>query len=718
MITEITIKNMKGQTIKQPLTGKNIIIGKNGVGKTTRIQALGLAMLGYVPGQKETAAETFKFATGTEMTVGLKTGDFEFSRSFVKEEKTNNKTGKKTISIKEKLSVSPGKGERTATQKKDRIQQEVGNFPVALDFNKFLALSDAKRRDFIYSLSPIKSNTWDKEKLAKYLQEKMLTPELQENNEEQYKITKDLIAEVLKQYKDTLSIHDGLLSMIDWATTELSFWKRKQTDSQGAVRQMADMKNQLLETDRNIADTKKELEELQQNLIEIEKKIASDTEKKRIIDNRLQRIEEVKKEIQHINETEVNTDTASLDKEIASLTTSIPLSLDVQGKLDPINKEISELNQQIEDQRRVLNEHKSQIMNVQANVQTLDNALRKVGEMAGFCVISQMISCPKDFTGFDKYVDDKKAQANKVLEKLQQDHAQAEDALSKLQAQLSNKEKEKAEVFAEAQKVQSKREELSNKIKAKEAEKQRILSLVDRRENKLSALKEELDKLVNEKPEPIGDISIMEKQVAGIRARITELKAQVEEKEKSKQTLILMNESILQNNEAEYKAGALKILQECLGAKGVQGEIVKEILEPIRAQIEENLKLMNFNQVPYFQTESDTGKELFEFGWINEKGHEVNFNALSTGQQTVYLAAMIMTIIDQAQPKLRILAMDNLNHLDKKNFQLLVNGLNGLAHKVDNIILAGALEYDFEAEGWQIDNLAGQEVLHDDSKIA
>lgn len=717
MITEITFENMKGQSGSQTLAGKNILVGRNGAGKTTRMQALGLAMLGHIPGQGKVAAETFKFATGDQMTAGLKTDSFEFSRSFVKEEKIDSKTGEKSTSIKEVVSVSPGKGERTATAKKDRIQQEVGNFPVALDFNEFLKLSDSKRRDFIYSLSPIKSNTWNREKLSEYLETRMLTAELRSNNEELFDITKELIDRALLQFQDAADIHDGLLSMIDWATSELSFWKRKESDSQGAVRQMSDMKNQLLETDRDIAATKKELEELQANLISVEKKISADTEKKRNIDKRLLRIEEVKKEIQLVSETAVETDTLSLDQEIAALTASTPLAVDVESLLNPLNEEIGKLSGLADAQRQKLNGYKEQIMNVQANVQTLDSALRKVGEMTGVCVISQMISCNKDFTGFDAYVDKKKVESQKAMDELKKQHDQHEASLNVLLQNIGVKEKAKADVFAEAQTAQGARDAIFQKIKKAEAAKQNLLNLADRKANKLTSLKEELDKLTNEKSDPIGDLEIMSKQAAGTKSRIAELQEQVQEKDRSKQTLILMNENVLQNNEAKYKAGALKILQESLGAKGVQGELVKEILEPIRAQIEENLKLMNFEQTPYFQTESDTGKELFEFGWINDRGHEVNFDALSTGQQTVYLAAMMMTIIDRAQPKLRILAMDNLNHLDKQNFQLLIDGLDGLAHKVDNIILAGAIEYEFSAPGWVVDDLSEGGVV-DASNIA
>ncbi len=717
MIREIYMENIKGQTATQLLTGKDIFIGRNGSGKTTRVQSLGLAMLGNVPGRGKTPAETIKFATANEMTVGLKTDKFEFTRSFLREAKRNAKTGEIKTSTKESLSVSPGKGERTATENKARVFEEIGNFPVMLDFNEFLSLTDTKRREFIYSLSPIDSSSWDKERLEAYLKERILTFELKENNIDQYKIAQEIIGKALNEYHETQNIHDGLISMMDWVAKESTYWKRKQADSQGAVRQMADMKNQLAETDRDIAAAKKELDELQTNLIEAEKKIAADTEKKRAIDNRLNRIEELKKEINLVEGTEINTSTEELAREVAALTASMPLPVDVNAKIKPFNDEIEQLTSLSNEQRTICNANQEQIMNVEANVQTLDGALRQVGEMTGACVISHMISCNKDFTGFDSFVDQKKEQAQAILIDLQEKLKQANASLEATNSKIQEAEQSKMSVFSDAQKVQEKREDLSQQIKVKEMEIQKRDSLKERKESKLELLNTELNKLVNEKSEPIGDIAIMEKQVVGTRTRIDELKKQVEEKDQSKQTLILMNENTLQNNEAQYKVSALKTLNEALGAKGVQGELVKEILEPIRLQIEENLKLMKFEEKPYFQTENDTGKEVFEFGWVNEHGHEVNFDALSTGQQTIFLAAMMMTIIDKAQPKLRVLIMDNLNHLDKNNFQLLINGLDELTDKVDNIILAGALEYEFSAEGWNVEDLS-KGAANDANQIA
>ncbi|WP_141432443.1 hypothetical protein [Bacillus sp. 03113] len=700
---------MKGQTVTQPLTGKDIFIGRNGTGKTTRVQSLGLSMLGYVPGQGKTAADTFKLATGEEMVVGLKTDSFQFQRKFKKEEKLNKKTGERKVSIKETLSVSPGQGERNETEKKARIAEEIGSFPVALDFNEFLSLSGAKRRDFIYSLSPISSNTWTREQVENYLADQLLTIHLKTNNPDQYYIMVNLIEQSLKQYPEHLGIHEGLQSMLDWTTNELSYWSRKQKDAQGAVRQMADMKNKMAETDRNIGAAKKELEEFQEKLLEVEKKISGDEQQKKNIDRRLARIEELKQLIDSIEKEPIQIDTSELDQKIARLQSEMPLPLDIDNDIKIFNQNIKVANDELIKIQQEGSSIKEQIMTIRSTIKSLEAALNKVNELGGACIINQMIACPKDFTGFDLYIDKQKEKASGALQTLEEQQGELTIKVDEYLSIINKNEEDKTNLFKKAQEVQKQREQMTAEVNQLEKEREKRLTAAERKEHKLSIYREELAKLVNEKDEPIGDLALMRLQADGTKNCITELDQSIKEKEKSKQAILLMQQNVLENREAEHKSVCLKSIQEALGPKGIQGELVKEILEPIRSQIQENLQLMGFEQKPFFQTESDTGKEIFEFGWINEHGHEVNFDALSTGQQTVFLAAMMMTIIDRAQPKLRILVMDNLNHLDKQNFQLLVDGLDKLAPNVDNIIIAGALEYEFSSDGWEVTDLSSKE---------
>jgi exonuclease SbcC len=703
VIDRINFYNFKGQSGSQPLTGRDIFIGPNGSGKTTRIQAAGLSFLGYVPGNGKTEAETFKLATGNEMAVGLHTTEgFSFERQFTQTTTTNRRTGEGTVKISQSIEVTPGRGEANDTQRKQRIADEVGSFPVMLDFNEFLGLSDAKRRDFIYSLSTIVSDTWTKERIQEHLFLNLCTHELEKNNPEQYETMQALIDDAMQKFPDGWEVSDGLQAMIDWTSSQEKIWKAKKTDSQGAVRQLAELKNSLEETDRNISEEKAELEELQQKLIDAEKQISRNTEIKRIIDQRLARIEELKQQIAELENAPLeDADPAKYDSAIEEIRGKIE-NADFSEEIKKLNETIATARKEYEEVHSKASKLKEQIIQINAGMAGLEKSLATISGLGGHCIVDARIGCEKDFSKFRAFVEQKRAEATEAAANLRKEY----DAAMAEEKRLVDVENEARKKIDELNKksilINAANKAYNEMILDLERKKNETLNAEERRNNQIQLLKNELTRLMNEPAEAIAPLDILEKQAEGLRLRINELKTSIDEKGKARQTIILMQQSMLENKTAEIKAACLKSLSEELGPKGIQGELVKEILDPIRQDIRENLKAMGFDHEPFFQTQSDTGKEIFQFGWINEKGHQVNFDALSTGQQTVFLAAMMLVIIKRANPKLKMLVMDNLNHLDKKNFQMLLDGLSHIDW-VDNIILAGAVEFDFEApEGWKV----------------
>src|SRR5690606_8477111 len=124
----------------------------------------------------------FKHATGNTMTVGIETqSGFACSRTLEKKEKKDKKTGKVTVTISESINLFPGRQEKNETQKRERITEELGEYPVILDFEQFLNKTATQKRDFLYSLggSEIKI---DKTYIEDYLREKILTGDLLEGN--------------------------------------------------------------------------------------------------------------------------------------------------------------------------------------------------------------------------------------------------------------------------------------------------------------------------------------------------------------------------------------------------------------------------------------------------------------------------------------------------------------------------------------------------------
>lgn len=702
MLKEIEFKNMKGQTATQELTGTDIFIGRNGVGKTTRIQALGYGMLGYVPGQKKTAADIFKMATGDSMSVGLRTETLQVIRSLNKTDKRNGKTGESTTSIKESLALSPGAGERTDADKNIRVQSELGNFPVMMDFSEFLSLSDTKRRDFIYSLSPITSTLWDRARIERYLEGNLLTLSLKTNNPEQFTIMHELISKAVTEYPVGFGIQEGLRAMLDWVAAEKSIWDKKQKDAQGAVRQISEMKNELEETDRNIAGSKKELDELQEQLIKIEKSITADDEKKKALAKRNERMKELRRQIEDLQKVTVDSNTSDIDKQISEHNGQISPVPNIEDETVTINNRRAEIKmqkQQLETNRQGV---RDKIGAIQSTITALEEALVKTAELGGKCVVNPMIKCDKDFTGFDGFVSNKKDEAATAVAELQVSLEEVEKRIKALETEDAELITKLNGLMKQVQDANTRNTSINKSITELTQKKNECLKATVDRDNKLKMYQEELNRLVVEPMEAVTGTELLSMQSSGLRHQIEALKKAIEGKEQAKQTLLLVQQSMLENRKAEYHAICLKLISESLGAKGIQGELVKEILEPIRLDIRGNLALMGFDHEPFFQTESDTGKEIFQFGWINEKSHSVNFDALSTGQQTIFLAAMMVTIIDRAHPKLRILVMDDLNHLDRQNFEMLLDGLGKVKHKLDNIILAGAIAFEFDVPEWTV----------------
>ena len=300
MIKQIVMKGIKGTTATQELTGRDIILGRNGAGKTTRMQAIGLTMNGYVPGKGKTAAETFKMASEESMTVGLVTDTFEAEREYIKTEKVN-KQGETEVKISQKLQISPMAGETTIAQKEARIKQELGDFPVMLDFGAFIALSDAQKRDFIYSLSGTQSE-WDKDKIERVLRERSGVADT--INEDFEEITEENIQHTMNQYKEGQDVQAGLLAMTEYAKDQLKNWKKEKLNSEGAARKLTELKNKGQETDRDLNMNLARMEDLEKQRDELTEKIAQGTAANKTMADKQTQFEKLQKEINELSDVD------------------------------------------------------------------------------------------------------------------------------------------------------------------------------------------------------------------------------------------------------------------------------------------------------------------------------------------------------------------------------------------------------------------------------
>lgn len=712
-ITEVALNGFKAQRSADRLSGLDLFTGANGIGKSARLEAASLAVLGYVPGRGRKADDTMALAMGDTMSVGLTLGDgFSCVRSFERKTSTHRRTGETTVKITETVTVSPSAGEANDTERKARIAAELGSFGIHLDFSEFLALSPAKRREFLYGLVS-GAEEWTRARVEELLRRRLLTGELQENNPDAYSVMGETIDEALDEWKDGLTVQDGVTAMLEWAKAQASYWNSKRRDAEGAVRQLAELKNQLSATDRNIMERKAALESMREELTSATAEIARAQEIKASWDVRQRRLESLRQELARLEQTQ-GPDTREIEDRFAAETEKLSAQImeprmddsnEFEVQLELIAGEIELAAQQLSDARQAKDE-------ASVEARTLLRAAETASGTGGLCVINRMVKCDKDFTPFIAYVREK-------AEGHQATAAYAEQRIKELTAELNSlRDGErvlKAAATARLRAIserQRENERLRKAVVQLENEKNSVIRTVEKEAARRSALADEIVRLENEPVRPVPETDILEKQVAGLRAQIAEMQAAVEEQGKARVTLTSMQGAMLETGQAEYKHNAAKNIQEALGPHGVQGELLKAGLEPLRAEIDGNLKAFGISNEFAFLTQSDRGAETFDFGW--QAGDTfVSYDALSTGQRILVLVAMLTALLNRACPPVRLLTIDNIENLDSANRRALLAGLAALHAdgKLDNVLAAGVIE-DEPPTGWTVHRMdaAGEEA--------
>ena len=195
MITKITAVGLKGLDFSYDLSKHNLITGPNGVGKSAITDALILTIEGRIPGAGKTnQAVMDAFATNDKMYVGVISNDIPFERRFIRA-----KSGKVT----QKFLVS----NQPVTKEQFIAKFAEAGKPAVLNLSDFMATSDEKKIDRIFSLYPPEAN-------VKTLQIEIDTAQEALNNKvASIKKTEDLI-EALNVEKSSLDLPAGTLAEV------------------------------------------------------------------------------------------------------------------------------------------------------------------------------------------------------------------------------------------------------------------------------------------------------------------------------------------------------------------------------------------------------------------------------------------------------------------------------------------------------------------------
>ena len=697
MLRELTMQNIKGQTGTQQLTGRDIIIGRNGAGKTTRMQTLGLATLGYVPGKGKTVADTFELASADTMVVGLKADDFELSREFQKTTKMD-KDGKSDTKISQTITISPSKGEKTNAQREQRVRDELGDFPVMLDFQAFLAMTDNKKRDFIYSLSESEVK-WDRFKVERVLADKLIRDELSEEMEE---VMASNLRDALDQYKPSASVQDGLLAMKDYAKDQLSYWKKEKIKADGAAKKLTELKNQSEETDRDLAANEERLAELQEERDKIIAFLAEHKAKNGAIIQWKATLQNVRDEIAELTGQDNEGKVKDLQERIETLKKSIDRpDQDFSDALESIQRAKRAAEIEAENLLESIKEDQTAVAVAQQKIDSYSEVIEKINANAGSCAICPGVVCNQDFSSY----------INELQDAIDDAYFDLDDCTARIMAAQRQVDGYKERIEAAQMQINSitaKSCSRAEEISKNTAELQKAMDELARLQNttpRLAALRiqekeilEYLEATPEEYPEKYPKAG--EFELHSIENSIRILQETIDEQKKIRNELLNIKTNIVDSKVAAYHVECWKQIADEIGQGGIQGEIVKDLLNPLKEDIDRKLHAIGLDVEFFFLTENEKGREIFNFGWADDKSTRP-FESLSQGEQLLLLVAMMTTIIEKNNPPIKVLALDNVNHLDKNNVNRVIKGLNVAGAAMDNIILAGVVEPE-ETEGWTV----------------
>lgn len=697
MIKEIEMRNVKGQNAIQELTGKDIIIGRNGAGKTTRMQTIGLSMLGYVPGKGKTAADTFKLASDDEMAVRMETDTFGFDRTFTKTSKMKA-DGTIDVKISQKVSVRPSMGETTNTQKENRIRQEIGDFPVMLDFGAFISMTDNQQRDFIYNLSG-NGFSWDRERVETEMKNALLNPDIQENNAELYACMQDCIDDTMRQYREGIDVQSGILAMSEYAKDKLKYWKKEKITADGAAKKLTELKNRGQETDRDLSINQEKLKELQEMREKTIKEIAELEAKNKVLEEKGKELTKLQDEIAKLEETPDSDRMAVLEEEITKISCEISEKEELKPQYEQraisLQNELASLQEAIRTENEKMFALKEEKATINAEIKANGDLLERISNSHGCCAFSKNIPCNQDFSEFINHTHSIMDDAYEKKDEVESRIADANKTISELQDKVSNTESERRTLDAEKKANEKSMDEQKKMLERKKTE----LSELQGREPILAAKRNQEAEIAAYLAEnPNVDLTLMEDQKNLVSSQIESLQAKIDEQKKIRNDLLNIKANIIDSQTAEFNTLCWNQICNAIGQKGIKGSIVKEMLHPLLDDVNAKLHEIGIQEDFFFETNSDTGKEIFEFGWSGKP-----FAALSTGEQLLLMTALMTAMIERANPPIKVLAIDNINDLDKHNLSIVMKGLNTIGKNMDNIILAGVVEpTEEDSEGWTI----------------
>lgn len=638
------------------------IAGPNGSGKTARLEAIRLAVLGYEPAVGKRLQDTRQLAApGGEIHVGLNFNDgFAIRRTF----------GASTTT-----ELAPPKGETIEADRQERIDEETGAFVPSFDLHAFLELSAQKRRAMLFGLLPRDALSLNQDRFREWLGHAEAEAPIQRA------IDRLWIDHVLKGETPA----DGLASAIEFTRKHFNQAEQDRlaqvavamaaaADAENATEAVRDRP----QGDREAIQT--ELAVIQERIGELREQAAAAARAEAAHRNRAAAIQAAR--------TGVGTAEAALERARAAAGDAPTPS----GSADVLQDAAATARNRVDAQRDAVSWAKEKLSQARETIHGLHQQLQAVEDAE---------ACP--VCGGEGSLESYRAALHRRVTEARAAVEERESALAAVQAEQDAFQAQLQEAVAALRAFEHARQAHAEAAQAVErAEAQ----LADARE-RLAAIEalEEVDA-----PAPPNATTI---QKAAARAQ--ELRAQLDAFAAADRAEgyaeAERNRASREAEELERRAVRREGLRALLTAlQKLRSNVIEELVGPVEEQANAILQAIDPAKRFRFVFERE-GRDEFDFGF-EEDGVFRSYDAASTGEDAFLAVVLVAGLIAAVAPTWPVLLVDNAESVDARRRRSLMEALARpeIRDRFGNVILAGCCDFEL-VDGWTVQALAEDEAL-------
>jgi len=692
------LKNVYSRTT-ETLSGLDAFLGSNGAGKTTRMQAIMVAVQGFWKeshGKQPNAV--MELANKDKMTVGVVAGDHRYERVF---ERKGTRSPTRQVMID---------GEERPYQEGDGIiRAELGDFPVMFDLGLFTGLTPDKKKQFLFRISDrlgridnqdrfiltlvyeLLSEISDGDAAAHLLKfkygvesidnlssecfaefQEILTADLSFPQKEELEI---LVEEFRVKFSPDAHVLFDVLGKV--VSDESAYLKRSIKDTEATKRKLAEAS---AETDGK----RREAGELRKMIADLEKSEESKAAEAAANEHKAKRIEDHEERLSGLR-GKIEADEKFLDENEDLVERAERLER-VRADMEPLLKSLATEKERQKGFSASVTDLSEQITALRSNVKVRQDVLDRLDKADGKCVVTSVISlpCNQNMTESREIVRNEIEDLNARIEPLEKDRGEASAAESKCAAKVKEIESQ----------VESARTNISD-------EQREVDKLMTRREEigkTLDANRAELKTLEKKKlSEPL-DQTILDGELQALRDQLKSLRDTLILREKEETMIETLASTVLKGEQAILKMDVVKAAKVAITA--MRNRLMSEVTKPLVESMNGLLRKVD----PTFSVRFDMEKK---FDIIVQRGdRKIPFSGLSGGEHILFAIAMLVAIVKTANPPLKILCLE-CAELDRERFAIALDAIPKIAQDVDNVLVAYP-HTDMEIpDGWSRHDLRG-----------